>query len=249
MNSPAKKVRTTESSAYVNVHTKVERNGSRTSGFRKMSLKFAKPMLVRQPWSISWPLGVRVRTLFVVGIDDTGLDIREGVGLRVVAERRLELERRREALGTDERVSAGGDDEPGELLVDPGELVARQDVVALRRSDGAVRDRDVRRGKRREPFLVSGVGLAAAFLDEEEREVPALVARGGHRVEGAVRRLRQRRLLDGLDRLLLREVVTRRPVGEGDVGVVDDRDQLEPDQEDGRRHEELRGTSPRTGRR
>ena len=169
MNSPAKKVRTTESSAYVNVHD--EGREERVAHERvPEDVPEVREADVGAPALVDLlALRVRVRTLSVVGIDDTGLDVREGVGLRVVAERRLELERRREALGTDERVPAGGDDEPGELLVDPGELVARQDVVALRRSDGAVRDRDVRRGKRREPLLVAGVGLAAAFLDEEER--------------------------------------------------------------------------------
>ena len=58
MNSPAKKVRSTESRAYENVQAKVETNGSRMSGSVKTSLKFASPMLVRQPWSISSPAGV-----------------------------------------------------------------------------------------------------------------------------------------------------------------------------------------------
>ena len=146
-------------------------------------------------------------------------------------------------FGADEAVVGRRDDERRELGVDACELVPLEHLVALGGRDRP--DLDGRRvcRQRLEPVLRSDVEIARRLVDEEEDEL-AVLGRGRRRVRLPVRRSDERHLLDGDDRLVLRQVVPRRPVGEGDVRVRDDRDQDERDEEDDARDEVLERDEP-----
>ena len=236
--SPSANARNTESAAYANVQRKTRTNGSRYSGFVRTVEKFSKPTCVRQPGSITSPDAdsyepspLSVNTVPVsMFVNVSASASYTSVGCSSTAMLR--------ALGADEAVLARGDDERGELRVDAGELRALQHLVALGRGDRADLDGRALRRKRLEPALRSDVEIAADVVDEEEDEL-AVLRRRRRRVRLPVGRGDERHLLDRDDRLVLREVVPRRPVRERDVRVRDDRDDDERDEEDDARSEVL----------
>jgi len=123
---------------------------------------------------------VGIRTVPVVRVDEAGFDVREGIGGRVVAKGRRELDRRAEPLRTDKGVLVDRYDEICELLVDARQLVALEHVVPLGGGDRAVLDRDVGGRKRLDSVLGAHVGLAVHIVDEQEHELaPFLGGRHG----------------------------------------------------------------------
>ena len=133
-----------------------------------------------------------------------------------------------------------------ELLVEREELGALDQRVALGggRLRRVGRDRDVALRERRQALLRADVDGAGGVVAEEQHELARRVARGRHLVLLAVLGRLQRVDLDRLDRLRLVDDVAGRVVREGDLDRVDDRDDLEREQEDRARDQELERQRP-----
>ena len=194
---------------------------------------------VRLPARLEKLAGRRlVRALAVVRVHDPRLDVGERVGGRVVAQSRLHLVRDAEPFRLDVRVLTRRDDERGQFLVDREEVVPLDDVVALHCDDDAVLDRRTRRRNGLEAVLRADVDVSGHVVDEQEHEL-AVARRRSRRVGCRVDSRNEGPLLDRDDRLVLSQVVQRRPVGERDVDVRDDRDRHERDEEHGARDQVL----------
>ena len=141
-----------------------------------------------------------------------------------------------ESLGLDRLGALSGRDvEP----LDREELLLRDERVAFRARDRAARDREVALRDLRELLRRAHIGLPGVLVLQQLHEAPARVTRIGECVVDGVGRLLEGVLLDRLDRLALGEDVARRVVREGDVDRVEDGDDLERDEEDEARDEEL----------
>src|SRR5581483_10979813 len=116
---------------------------------RRQDLAEVAPADRRLPPGLELLRAVHERALAVVAEDGAVGDAPEGVRLRVVAERRLELGGRRDRLRLDLAAAADRHVQAAELLVHREELLALDDREALGRRDPERARRDVGLRERR----------------------------------------------------------------------------------------------------
>ncbi len=189
------------------------------------------------------------RAAVVVAKDDPVVDPGERVGGAVVAKRRLQLERRVESLGPDRPVAADGDRVTpraagraratgrcgNERRTPPAPQVTSPFSSIATEPEGASSS----------PSLVPTNPAPDSSSKRTSTSVPSASRAGRHQRTGTPSgdSASEFRSIP-CDRLALRQDVSRRPVREGDVDVVDDRRDLEREQEDRAGDQELEREEP-----